>query len=58
MHTLILLISNEVVEMIKDFLAKIGGPAWRLVQTTKHSTLGAAIVIWLVIFVGIVWAAV
>jgi hypothetical protein len=45
--------------MIKNLLAKyIGGPAWRLVQTTTHSTLGAAIVIWLVIFVGIVWAAV
>ena len=44
--------------MTKEILAKIGGPAWRLVQTTKHSTLGAAIVIWLVIFAGLVWAAI
>tara|TARA_R110002153_G_C13256531_1_gene492067 strand:+ start:147 stop:284 length:138 start_codon:yes stop_codon:yes gene_type:complete len=45
--------------MIKNALAKyIGGPAWRLVQTTTHSTLGASIVIGLVIFVGLVWAAI
>jgi len=42
----------------KKILAKIGGPAWRLVQTTTHSTLGAAIVIWILIFVGLIWAAV
>jgi hypothetical protein len=44
------------MEHIKDALAKIGGPVWRLVQTTKHSTLGA--VICLVILVGVVWAAI
>ena len=33
------------MEHIKDALAKIGGPVWRLVQTTKHSTLGAIVVI-------------
>ena len=33
------------MEHIKDALAKIGGPIWRLVQTTKHSTLGAIVVI-------------
>ena len=33
------------MEQIKNVLAKIGGPVWRLVQTTKHSTLGAIIVI-------------
>jgi len=38
--------------MIKNLLAKyIGGPAWRLVQTTTHSTLGAVIVL---LVVGIV----
>ena len=34
-----------IMEQIKNVLAKIGGPVWRLVQTTKHSTLGAIIVI-------------
>ena len=43
------------MKMIKDVLTKIGGPIWRLVQTTKHSTIGAiaviivvAVVIWIV----------
>ena len=31
--------------MIKDLLAKIGGPIWRLVQTTKHHHIGGVIVI-------------
>ena len=42
----------------KNVLAKIGGPVWRLVQTTKHSTLGAAVVVWVLIFVGLVWAVI
>jgi hypothetical protein len=47
------------MEHIKNALAKyIGGPIWRLVQTTTHSTLGAAVVIWLVIFVGVAWVAI
>mgnify|MGYP003641849573 CR=1 len=33
------------MEMIKDGLAKIGGPVWRAVQGTKHSTLGAIVVL-------------
>ena len=33
------------MEIIKDALAKIGGPVWRAVQGTKHSTLGAIIVL-------------
>jgi hypothetical protein len=41
----------------KNVLAKIGGPVWRLVQTTKHSTLGAIAIIGLVVFVGLVWLA-
>lgn len=44
------------MEKIKNVLAKIGGPVWRLVQTTKHSTLGAAVVV--LIFVGLVWAVI
>tara|TARA_R110000782_G_scaffold15602_7_gene45434 strand:+ start:495 stop:629 length:135 start_codon:yes stop_codon:yes gene_type:complete len=44
------------MEMIKDALSKIGGPAWRLVQTTKHSTLGAIIV--LLVLAAVVWVAI
>tara|TARA_B100001964_G_C13949995_1_gene472865 strand:+ start:222 stop:353 length:132 start_codon:yes stop_codon:yes gene_type:complete len=41
------------MNFIKKILAKIGGPVWRAVQTTKHSTLGAIIV---VVVIGlIVW---
>ena len=42
------------MEQIKNVLAKIGGPVWRLVQTTKHSTLGAIIVILVVAVVLVV----
>jgi hypothetical protein len=31
--------------MIKDLLAKIGGPIWRLVQTSKHHHIGAVVAI-------------
>jgi len=31
--------------MIKNLLAKIGGPVWRLFQTSKHHHIGAAIVL-------------
>jgi len=41
------------MEIIKDVLAKIGGPVWRLVQTTKHSTIGAIIVI--VVVAAVIW---
>jgi|MGYP003630611522 hypothetical protein len=44
------------MEMIKDALAKIGGPAWRAVQGTKHSTLGAIIV--LLVLGAVVWVAI
>ena len=33
------------MEMIKDLLAKIGGPVWRLIQTSKHHHIGGVIVI-------------
>ena len=33
------------MEMIKDALAKIGGPVWRLIQTSKHHHIGAVIVL-------------
>lgn len=42
------------MEQIKNVLAKIGGPVWRLVQTTKHSTLGAIVVILVVAVVLVV----
>ena len=38
-------------QMIKNLLAKIGGPVWRLFQTSKHHHIGAVIVL---IVVGIV----
>ena len=44
--------------MIKDLLAKIGGPVWRLVQTSKHHHIGAVIVIGVVIIAGVVWVSV
>ena len=44
------------MEMIKDALAKIGGPAWRAVQGTKHSTLGAIIV--LLVIGAIAWVVI
>ena len=31
--------------MIKNLLAKIGGPVWRLAQTSKHHHIGGAIVL-------------
>jgi hypothetical protein len=42
--------------MIKKVLAKIGGPIWRLFQTSKHHHIGAVIVL-LVIGI-IVWVIV
>ena len=33
------------MEMIKDGLAKIGGPVWRLIQTSKHHHIGGVIVL-------------
>jgi len=36
---------TEEFKMIKDLLAKIGGPVWRLVQTSKHHHIGGVIVI-------------
>ena len=30
--------------MIKSLLAKVGGPVWRLVQTSKHHHIGAVVV--------------
>ena len=41
------------MEMIKTVLTKIGGPVWRLVQTTKHSTIGAIIVI--LVVAAVIW---
>jgi hypothetical protein len=31
--------------MIKTGLAKIGGPVWRLIQTSKHHHIGAVVVL-------------
>jgi len=33
------------MEMIKTGLAKIGGPVWRLIQTSKHHHIGAIVVL-------------
>jgi hypothetical protein len=44
------------MEIIKDVLAKIGGPVWRAVQGTKHSTLGAIIV--LLVIGAIAWVVI
>lgn len=30
---------------MKNLLAKIGGPVWRLIQTSKHHHIGGVIVI-------------
>ena len=43
------------MEMIKTVLTKIGGPVWRLAQTTKHSTIGAIVVI--VVVAAVIWVA-
>jgi len=42
---------NKGEQMIKNLLAKIGGPVWRLFQTSKHHHIGAVIVL---LVVGIV----
>ena len=42
--------------MIKDLLAKIGGPIWRLVQTSKHHHIGAVVV--LVVLAAVLWAVI
>jgi hypothetical protein len=44
------------MEMVKDALAKIGGPVWRAVQGTKHSTLGAIIV--LLMLAAVLWVVI
>lgn len=36
---------KTIVEFGIKILAKIGGPVWRFVQSTKHSTLGAIVVL-------------
>ena len=40
--------------MIKDLLAKIGGPVWRLVQTSKHHHIGGVIVILAIVVIALV----
>jgi hypothetical protein len=40
--------------MIKDLLAKIGGPVWRLVQTSKHHHIGGVIVIVAIVVIALV----
>jgi len=42
------------MEMIKNALAKIGGPVWRLVQTSKHHHIGGVIVILVVAAIALV----
>jgi hypothetical protein len=42
--------------MIKDLLAKIGGPIWRFVQTSKHHHIGAVVV--LVVLAAVLWVVI
>jgi hypothetical protein len=42
--------------MIKNLLAKIGGPIWRLVQTSKHHHIGAIVV--LVVLAAVLWVVI
>jgi len=42
--------------MIKKLLAKIGGPVWRLIQTSKHHHIGGVIV--LLVIGAVLWAVV
>jgi hypothetical protein len=44
------------MEMIKDALAKIGGPVWRLIQTSKHHHIGAVIV--LIVLGAVAWVVI
>jgi len=44
------------MEMIKTGLAKIGGPLWRLIQTSKHHHIGAAVV--LVVLGVVLWVVI
>ena len=47
--------------MLKKVLAKIGGPVWRLFQTSKHHHIGAVIVlivVGIVIWGVVIWIAV
>jgi hypothetical protein len=45
--------SKTIIEFGKGLLSKIGGPVWRAVQSTKHSTLGAIVL--LLCLVLIIW---
>lgn len=42
------------MEMIKSALAKIGGPVWRLIQTSKHHHIGGVIVILAIVAIALV----
>jgi hypothetical protein len=44
------------MEIIKKALATIGGPVWRLIQTSKHHHIGAVIV--LLVIGAIAWAVI
>ena len=44
------------MEMIKTGLAKIGGPLWRLIQTSKHHHIGAVVV--LLVLGVVVWVVI
>ena len=41
------------MEIIKKALASVGGPVWRLVQTSKHHHIGAIVVI--VVAAAVIW---
>lgn len=42
--------------MMKTLLAKIGGPVWRLIQTSKHHHIGAVIV--LIVVAAVAWVVI
>jgi len=44
------------MELIKSLLSKIGGPVWRLVQTSKHHHIGAVVVA--VVLVAVLWVVI
>ena len=42
------------METINKILAKIGGPVWRLAQTSKHHHIGGVIVILAIVVIALV----
>ncbi len=40
-----------MIKFLENFFAKIGGPVWRAVQTTKHATLGFIVCVLVVLLI-------